>query len=518
MADDPMLREMTSRSEHSQGAGHRRQERRSGRRWCKRWSRPARTSSGSVIAEPWKKSPGSTRSRDCRKVDAGAARRHRRADRSTELAGRIGGKVDILINTCRAASHLRHRRPQRHRDRARRDGGELFRPVAAGAGVRSGDAARAAPTAQCQRDRLGEYAVDLCAVAIFRRTARSRRRRPRRCRCRRRCAPRCARRHPRRQRVSRPDRRRMEPAVAAAEAGAVGARQSHRRRAEATASRTSIPATSRRTGSRACRENPKALERELWPINNARSGARHATSWPASPPRSPTGAMRIIDLTQTLSPRLSADRVAAGNRSEPRRSAWRRFRATTSAAGAWYWNNISFGEHTGTHFDAPMHWIIRPRPAQQRDRYDPGRATSSRPPCVIDCSAEAARDADFLLTADICSGLGSAARQDPAALLGADAHRLVEAHRSGGLSEFRRGRPAHAGARSSTRCDSWCTSATCSASAPKPSAPTPARRRISCRPIRATTYMHGAGRYGLQCLDQSRSAAAGRRARDRARR
>ena len=24
---------------------------------------------------------------------------------------------------------------------------------------------------------------------------------------------------------------------------------------------------------------------------------------------------------------------------------------------AWYWNNISLGEHTGTHFDAPIHWI-----------------------------------------------------------------------------------------------------------------------------------------------------------------
>ena len=24
---------------------------------------------------------------------------------------------------------------------------------------------------------------------------------------------------------------------------------------------------------------------------------------------------------------------------------------------AWYWNNISMGEHTGTHFDAPVHWI-----------------------------------------------------------------------------------------------------------------------------------------------------------------
>ena len=24
---------------------------------------------------------------------------------------------------------------------------------------------------------------------------------------------------------------------------------------------------------------------------------------------------------------------------------------------AWYWNDITTGEHTGTHFDAPVHWI-----------------------------------------------------------------------------------------------------------------------------------------------------------------
>src|SRR5471030_2387199 len=23
----------------------------------------------------------------------------------------------------------------------------------------------------------------------------------------------------------------------------------------------------------------------------------------------------------------------------------------------WYWNNFSCGEHTGTHFDAPIHWV-----------------------------------------------------------------------------------------------------------------------------------------------------------------
>ena len=24
---------------------------------------------------------------------------------------------------------------------------------------------------------------------------------------------------------------------------------------------------------------------------------------------------------------------------------------------AWYWNDITTGEHTGTHFDAPVHWV-----------------------------------------------------------------------------------------------------------------------------------------------------------------
>src|SRR5258707_10978259 len=23
----------------------------------------------------------------------------------------------------------------------------------------------------------------------------------------------------------------------------------------------------------------------------------------------------------------------------------------------WYWNDITIGEHTGTHFDAPIHWV-----------------------------------------------------------------------------------------------------------------------------------------------------------------
>ena len=66
---------------------------------------------------------------------------------------------------------------------------------------------------------------------------------------------------------------------------------------------------------------------------------------------------------------------------------------------AWYWNNISFGEHTGTHFDAPIHWITgRDLPEASTDTISPARFIA--PACVVDCSREAAADADFLMTAD----------------------------------------------------------------------------------------------------------------------
>jgi kynurenine formamidase len=64
---------------------------------------------------------------------------------------------------------------------------------------------------------------------------------------------------------------------------------------------------------------------------------------------------------------------------------------------AWYWNDISTGEHTGTHFDAPVHWI------SGRDGEDisevPLRSLIA-PAVVLDFSKEAAADPDFLLEPD----------------------------------------------------------------------------------------------------------------------
>jgi kynurenine formamidase len=61
---------------------------------------------------------------------------------------------------------------------------------------------------------------------------------------------------------------------------------------------------------------------------------------------------------------------------------------------AWYWNDITTGEHTGTHFDAPVHWITG------RDGADVAAVPATSliaPAVVLDFSAEAAENPDFLL-------------------------------------------------------------------------------------------------------------------------
>jgi kynurenine formamidase len=61
---------------------------------------------------------------------------------------------------------------------------------------------------------------------------------------------------------------------------------------------------------------------------------------------------------------------------------------------AWYWNNFRTGEHTGTHFDAPNHWVTG------QDGDDVASVPAKRliaPAVVLDFCAQAAENPDFLL-------------------------------------------------------------------------------------------------------------------------
>ncbi len=109
-----------------------------------------------------------------------------------------------------------------------------------------------------------------------------------------------------------------------------------------------------------------------------------------------TQRIRTVDLTNILSPDFPVIVLPAEfGQCEP-------FRMETVSrydgnGPAWYWNNISMNEHTGTHFDAPAHWITgRDVPNGTVDAVSP--ADFIHPAVVIDISNEAAADEDFIVT------------------------------------------------------------------------------------------------------------------------
>mgnify|MGYP003582906385 FL=1 len=110
------------------------------------------------------------------------------------------------------------------------------------------------------------------------------------------------------------------------------------------------------------------------------------------------GSVKVVDLTQTLSEdtplRVLPEpfgQTAAFSRQEISRY--------DDRGVAWHWNNFTVGEHTGTHFDAPVHWVSgKDLPDNSVDKVPVGNLVA--PAVVLDFSAECAADADFLLTAD----------------------------------------------------------------------------------------------------------------------
>ena len=109
-----------------------------------------------------------------------------------------------------------------------------------------------------------------------------------------------------------------------------------------------------------------------------------------------SGAISVIDLTQTLTPEFPTIVLPPelGQCAPFRLEEISRYDAR---GPAWYWNNFSMGEHTGTHFDAPVHWVSgKDLPDNAVDSIPPKNFVA--PACVVDCSAKSAADADFTLT------------------------------------------------------------------------------------------------------------------------
>jgi kynurenine formamidase len=108
------------------------------------------------------------------------------------------------------------------------------------------------------------------------------------------------------------------------------------------------------------------------------------------------GSIAVVDLTHTLAPDFPTIVMPPelGQCAPFRMEEVSRY---DERGSAWYWNNFSMGEHTGTHFDAPVHWVSgKDLPNNSVDTIPVDAFIA--PACVIDISDKAAANPDYELT------------------------------------------------------------------------------------------------------------------------
>jgi kynurenine formamidase len=209
------------------------------------------------------------------------------------------------------------------------------------------------------------------------------------------------------------------------------------------------------------------------------------------------GRVRIVDLTQTLSPAFPQIvlppemgqawpfRIEEVSRYDDR-------------GPGWYWNNFSCSEHTGTHFDAPVHWIS--------GRHLPDNSTDTipaphfiAPACVIDCSRDAAANADYLLGVKALRGWEQRHGRIPAGswiLMRTDWSKRVDPVAYQNLDETGQHTPGP-----DTDAVRFLVEERQVLGFGSEAIGTDAGQAFHLKPpYPCHYYMHGSGRYGLQCL------------------
>jgi len=106
-----------------------------------------------------------------------------------------------------------------------------------------------------------------------------------------------------------------------------------------------------------------------------------------------SGAVDVVDLTAPLSETTPVLQLPAPfANTQP--FALTEISRYDERGPAWYWNDFSTGEHVGTHFDAPVHWVTG------RQGLDVSQVPAPQlvaPAVVLDRSADCAANSDFLL-------------------------------------------------------------------------------------------------------------------------
>ena len=112
-----------------------------------------------------------------------------------------------------------------------------------------------------------------------------------------------------------------------------------------------------------------------------------------------SGTVRVVDLTGPLGPDTPLIKLPKDLAVDTPKVEIHRISEYDSDGPFWAWNWLKLGEHSGTHFDAPHHWLTgRDFEDGYTDTLDVQRVVA--PANVIDCSTESAADPDFLLTVE----------------------------------------------------------------------------------------------------------------------
>jgi kynurenine formamidase len=106
------------------------------------------------------------------------------------------------------------------------------------------------------------------------------------------------------------------------------------------------------------------------------------------------GSVEIVDLTQPLSETTPVIQLPPPFANTPMLSR-RELSHYDDNGPAWAWSVLELGEHTGTHLDAPIHWITG-QDGQDVASIEPTKLIG--PACVIDKTAETEADHGYLLT------------------------------------------------------------------------------------------------------------------------
>jgi len=209
------------------------------------------------------------------------------------------------------------------------------------------------------------------------------------------------------------------------------------------------------------------------------------------------GGIKVVDLTETLRPEYPT--ITLPEEFEQASPFIKQEKSRYDSRGAaWYWNDITLNEHTGTHFDAPIHWVTgKDLPNNSVDTLPTKDFIA--PVCVVDCTKEVAANKGFILTKDFLLAWEEEHGQIPAGswvFMRSDWRKIADPDNYTNFQEDGAHSPGP-----DTEAVLWMINERDVLGFGTECIGTDAGQAFLFEPqYPCHHYMHGAGKYGLQCM------------------